>query len=183
MALTRREMNLLILTIAAIVILLADSYILSPVLEARGVARDEKAAVIDEMTQNKEIIETSGPIARRKWKMMLEDGMAEGAAESESMIINYLNDLSSDHGVSLSSIQPEYGEKEEGIGVIEFIIAGNGHALDSYEFIWNIESTKMPLKIESVHLSSKDTNSGQVSIQLKISSIYSYEMPAVEEEI
>ncbi len=181
MALTKRELNLLIFCMAAIVILLSDKYVISPILAARTATSEQRAEISAQKQENVIIVNTSGPAAQRKWKQMQKDGLVDNSAKAESQVINYLNELSTRHRILLSSIQPNHGEKKDGIGIIEFIIAGNAQALNCYEFIWNIETTPIPLKIQSLQISSKDTSSGQVSIQLKISSIYSYQVQEKEE--
>ena len=183
MALTRRELNLLILTIAAVLLLLSDRYVFSPVLAARDATSEMRNELVATRAEYIEIVEKKGPAYRRKWKQMVDDGLLDEPAKAEIGMVRYLNEISSRYNIALSSIQPEYAEVSNGTGEIEFIIAGSGYALDAYEFIWHVETSKLPLKLTSVQISSKDTETGMASIQLKISSLYSYEEPVVEEEV
>ncbi len=177
MALTRRELNLLILTIAAIFILLSDKYVITPVLAAREETSELRDSTVETRQEYQDIVETKGPAYQRKWTQMMADGLNDSPAKTEIEMVRYLNQMSSRFNIILSSIQPEYAGISNGTGEIEFIIAGSGYALDAYKFIWYIETSKLPIKLNSVHMSCKDSEAGMASIQLNISSLYSYIPP------
>ena len=181
MALTRRELNLLILTMAAIFILLSDRYVITPVLAARQETSEMRESVVATRAEYQDIVDTKGPAYQRKWQQMLDNGLYDSPAKAEIEMVRYLNQMSSQYEIVLSSIQPEYAGISNGSGEVEFIIAGSGYALNAYRFIWQMEISKLPIKLDSVHISSKDSETGMASIQLKISSLYSYN-PPVETE-
>ncbi len=183
MALTKRELSLFLLTVAAIIILLSDRYVISPVWASRQAVSQQKQEIITLVARNKDIVENVAPVARRKWKQMEDDGLYDDPARSENMMINYLNEISRQYGITLSSIQPDYGSQNGGIGILDFTVAGSGFALDVYEFIWSIETSKKPIRLDAVHISSKDSSSGQVSVQLKLSVIYAYQQAQSEVEV
>ena len=182
MALTRRELSLLILTVAAILLLLSDKYVITPVLAKRAETSELKKQKEEIRREYDEIVSTKGPAYRRKWKEMVQNGLGDNPAKAEIRVVRFLNEISAKYNVVISSIQPEYAGESEGTGEIEFIIAGSGYALDAYKFIWHMETSQQPLKILSVQVSSKDSQTGMASLQLKVSTLYSYEEPVIESE-
>lgn len=175
MAFTKRELSLLILTATALLLWIGDQYILSPVWAGRQEVSRARQEIAAQVAESENIVQKSGPAAIKQWKQMVEEGLYDDPAKTESMVFSYLSKTSTTYGVVLSSIQPDYGIREKGVGTLLFTVSGTGHALKVYEFIWDIETSELPILLETVHISSKDANSGQVSLQLKMSAIYTYQ--------
>ncbi|MBP8606457.1 MAG: hypothetical protein KBI46_11555, partial [Phycisphaerae bacterium] len=51
-------------------------------------------------------------------------------------------------------------------------VSGSGTMAAVTQFLWDIETSKLPLRIKSLQLGAADENGSQMTLQLKLSSIY-----------
>jgi len=170
MNLTRREKYVALTAALAIVVLLLDSYALTPVLEYRENVRTQKQVLLTDL------IKASGAFQRqrvlaRKWQTMLASGLKRPPEEAESAIFHALRDWSQDCRFDLSSVKPDKPKTDGDLTEIAFQVAGTGTMRSVARFLWKIETASVPLRIEQLQLGSRKDGVDDLSLQLRLSSI------------
>jgi Tfp pilus assembly protein PilO len=171
MALTRRERIIMLLSIVAVFLLAADRYILSPVLEKYSQTQQTKEQLKAQLEQSTSAIKRK-EILQQKWEQMKQAGLGGDFAAVESNVLRYIKDSSLKHNLVLSSVQPERIENDSDIREIEFIVSGTGSMYAVTHFLWDMETASLPLKAKTFQLGANDENADQMSLQIKLSSIY-----------
>lgn len=171
MALTNRERLIMILAGAAVAILIADRYFLGPVLKKRSQTRQMKQTFQAEVEQAKAVLQRQKVIERR-WNQMKDAGLSYKITDVEGGVFRHLEGTSQRSRFLLTSIQPERTSNEGRIGQVEFMVSGTGTLDAVTRFLWDIEMADVPVRIDSLQLGANDEDATQLSLQLKLSTVY-----------
>lgn len=171
MALTNRERLIMILAGLAIAILIADRYALSPIFEKRSQIRLLKQNLQAEVEQAQAVLQRR-KLIKQRWEQMQQSGLSSDIQKIEGLLFRQLEESSYNSRFLLTSIQPERLLKEGQLGQIEFMVSGTGSMDAVTRFLWNIEMAEIPVKIDSLQLGANNENAAQMSLQMKLSSIY-----------
>ncbi len=171
MALTRREHIIMILAGAAVVILISDRIVLSPLLEKRSQTRQTRETLETEFQQAQAALARQD-ILQERWTQMQRAGLTDRTEIIERLLFRLLEESSANSGLLLTSIQPDRQTNQPPLGEIELLVSGTGSLAAVTAFLWDIETAQIPLMIKSLQLGAKDENASQVSLQVKLSSIF-----------
>jgi hypothetical protein len=174
--LSRREKIILVLAIFAIGLLISDKYILSPLMAKRSEVKDRRDTLAAEVEQGLVVMKRR-KLLSKQWQHMTESGLSNDPAITEGIVLRYLEDISYKNYLSLASMQPERVERETDGSVreIEFLVSGKGSMKSVTMFLWDVENAIIPLKIKTMQLGATDESGAQMTIQMRISSIYVYD--------
>ena len=169
MVLSKRERMILIVAITAVVMLVADKFVIGPISERREVTRAQKLELQAEL-ENAQILFTRRKLMERKWKTLLSDGLRNDA-EAESKIARALDEWSKDAMLTLSSVKPERVASDKGLKEMTFVVAGTGTLESVSRFLWQIETTPIPLKVMDMQVGSTNETGQSMSLQLRLSAL------------
>ena len=171
MILSQRERYVLGATIIALVILAADHYALTPLLDHRA----EIAAQRDKLqaeTERAGLVLSRAAQIGPKWKEMQEAGLKSDPAEAESRVLHAIRDWAADAGLRLSLLKPDRSAGKTILPVISFQAAGSGPMSAVARFLWQIENAAIPLHVTEVQLASRKEGTDNLSVQLRLSTLY-----------
>ena len=171
MALTNRERLIMVLAGLSIVILVADRYVLSPIFEKRTEMSQLRQNLQGEVEQAQATLQRQKTL-RKRWVQMQQAGLSYDIEEIEGLLFRHLEECSYQSRLLLTSIQPERLQSKGQIGQIEFMVSGTGTMESVTQFLWAIEMAEIPLKIDSLLLGANNENATQMTLQVKLSSIY-----------
>lgn len=171
MALTARERKILVLAVAAILILVLNQYILSPVMEKRSETRQTRKDLADQVEQSLSALNRK-KVLQQRWAQMKENGLDKDVQKAEAMVYRYIEDSSDRSGLEVGSIQPDRLSTEGKLGEIDFVLSGTGSMSSVTRFLWNLETAQIPLKIKSYQLGAKDESGRDMTIQVELSTVY-----------
>jgi hypothetical protein len=172
MVFTKREKTIIAATIAALCVLVLDVYVLTPVLKERAAAEADRAQRLAELENAASLLERRrllGP----KWRGMLAGGMKRDPGASESQLMRFLRDWSADVGVNLSSLRPERSAEKSKLPEIMVHAAGTGSMDAVSRLLWRVETARIPVKVRMLQLGSRKDGTDDLSLQLKVSTLYS----------
>lgn len=179
MALTSRERIIAILTIAAIFILASDKYVFTPLFQKRAENKQLSMAKAAELEHAQSVLDRRKQIEVR-WNQMRQDGLSSMASGTESLVLRFLQDSAREAGLLLASLQPEESGIEGSFGHIDFYVSGSGDIREVTRFLYNLESSSLPLKIKSFQLGAADDTASKMALQLTLSSIYLVEQTVAQ---
>ena len=172
MVFSQREKVIVAATLATLCVLVLDLYVLTPLL-------GEWVAVEAKRTDLSARMARAGSLIRRRrilgrtWRSMIDDGLKPDPAEAESQVLRSLRDWAYDARLNLSSLRPERSTEETELPEITVHAAGTGSMSAVSRLLWRIETAKIPLKIRMLQLGSRKDGTDDLSLHLKISTLYS----------
>jgi len=152
---------------------LADTVVVSPYFEQRS----ELARLRAKETEDAHNLF----LARRletnmKARVQLLPTDAEGAEQQIVGAVKEWADKSKDQndrlGLTLSSVKPERVESKKPVREIRVTASGTGSADGIVKFLFNLQSSKIPVRIVKLTLGVRNENSEERTINLTISTLY-----------
>jgi Tfp pilus assembly protein PilO len=170
MAFTKREHLIILITAIAVILLVADKYCLSPMLDHYSQRKQNMEKLRTELQQSMAAIDRKN-ILQKQWDRMKESGLTEDSEQMESSVLRYVKDSSLKNNIILSSVQPDRVSVSHDVEEMEFIVSGSGSMDSITKFLWDMETMNFPIKIKTFQLGSNDESARQMSLQVKLSSI------------
>jgi hypothetical protein len=168
MVLSKREQIIAVVTLVIVGLLIGDKLVFTPVLGKLKALEDERADLKLKLdTAN--ILFMKQKKMQAQWKQLTADFPNE--QQTQSKVSNSLNQWSEKWGLKLSSTRPERVPNEKGLQEMLFAYSGTGTMGAVASFIWEIETSPLPLKITSMQLSSPDAGE-QMQVTLNVSAVY-----------
>ncbi|MBI5693573.1 MAG: hypothetical protein HZC55_26145 [Verrucomicrobia bacterium] len=167
---TSRERLLLIVVGAGVALLILDSLVLSPLLKAwqgRGVE-------IARLT--KSVGEGRGMIARAErtqatWAEMQSQALPDDPAKAEQDLITAFDRWGRACNVELGSIKPQWKRGTNRYSLLECRVDATGSLSAITRFLFEVEKSNLPLRLDSVELTSRDENGSKLSLGLLVSGL------------
>jgi hypothetical protein len=163
-----------IIGIAAVLILSAlvgDRFILTPTIRRLGVLEDTKQVLLAELNEAQNLFERRR-LMEKRWKELLGDGL-KNESQAESRILHAVDDWARQSRFTLTSVKPErLSEVKSGLKEMTFTIAGTGSLESTGEFLMQVETASVPVKIKDIQLGSANETGDNMSLQLLLSSLY-----------
>lgn len=170
MVLSKRERIIVLVTLVVVGALIADRFVLTPILSGLEQTESKKQQLLAEVNEARSLFERRR-LMERKWKTMLSDGL-RSEAEAESRIARALQKWSADAKLMLTSVKPERTAGDKGMQEITFVIAGRGPLEAVAWFLYQIETAELPVKVKNMQLGSTSESGDNMSLQLRLSAIY-----------
>jgi hypothetical protein len=163
----------MITTLVVISVLVLDRFVASPFLRSWERISSEKTALVGELENATMLFERERQ-ARRRWHRMRRSQLRQEGSEAEGQVLHALREWSHKHRLSLSSVKPEHGRPREGeeLQEIGFQLSGTGPMRAAVGFLWEVQASDLPLKISELQLASAREGRDEVSLQLRMSTIY-----------
>jgi len=171
MILTKRERLIMVLTLAAVSILVLDRYVLIPLLDGRSSLQARKARLQGDMERANSLLVRRQKVDQR-WRQMLTGSLKPDPGEAESQILHALRDWSEETGLNLTALRPERSTEKTNLREITFHISGSGSMSSISRFMWYLETAEIPIKVKVLRLGSRKEGIDDLSLQLRFSTLY-----------
>ncbi|MBN1360563.1 MAG: type II secretion system protein M [Sedimentisphaerales bacterium] len=170
MVLSKRERIILAVTLACVGLLVVYKFVVEPVDKKLGEMGLQRTQLASEVEQA-DILMDGQATRQERWKAQMPSDLRD-ASSVQMRISKALSDWASDVGLSLSSIRPDQGAKEKELQEMIFTVAGKGTLGAVAQFLWQIETAALPVKIKSMQLGSSSDTGDAMSIQIYLSALY-----------
>ena len=170
MGLSKRERIILIATLASVGLFVAVKFVIDPVQAKRQELESQRQQLLGDLNEAEMLIGNHGRM-QKKWDAMLSDGL-RSETEAESRILDALRQWSGAANMALSSIRPERVLSDRGLQEMIFTVAGRGSLESVAQFLWQIETAALPVKIRDMQLGSSSEAGDSMSLQLHLSALY-----------
>ncbi|MBN2372219.1 hypothetical protein JXL19_00320 [bacterium] len=172
MVLSKRERMIAVVTLLVMLVFILDRYVATPFMDAQENIRIEKQGLINEMQHAAKVFRQRSRV-KAEWQEMLKGGLESDSSVMESRVLNVLGDWSRECGISISSIKPDRSRNESNsLMEIIFNVACRGSMDSVGRFMWQIENSKLPLRITEFQLGSREEDGRDMALQLKLSAVY-----------
>ena len=171
MILTKRERVIMVLTLAAVSILVLDRYALTPLLDGYSALAARKERLQADMKRADSLLARRQQVDQR-WRQMLTGSLKGDPGEAESQILHALRDWSEETGLNLTALRPERSTEKTNLREITFHTSGSGSMNSISRFMWYLETAEIPIKVKVLRLGSRKEGIDDLSLQLRFSTLY-----------
>ena len=175
MVVSPRERYIVAATAAVLALLAVDRFAVEPLLNQRAAIDAQKAALAGELSRAQDLVSLSSQ-NMPMWNAM-RAGLQAGPAEAESQILHAIGDWAEDSRLTLSLLKPERLTGKTRLPQIAFQAAGTGSMEAVTRFFWRLETATIPIKVTELQLASRKEGTDDMSVQLRISTVYLPERP------
>ena len=152
-------------------ILALDRLFLTPLIERRQVTDAQMRLATGEMERADGLM-TNRSRVNRKWNEMSGSSLKTDGATAESQVIRAVNDWAQEAGLNVSSVKPERAEKEKQFVKITFRANATGNMASISKFMWRLQTSKVPIRVTDVSITTRRDGADDLSLDLGISTIY-----------
>jgi len=170
MGLSQRERIIVLVTLLAVGALVADRLVLAPITNGLGELKAERQKSLSQVAKAKNLLQEKQQIEKKK--AALSEGLRSDA-EAESRVAKALDTWAEDARLTLTSVKPDrMAGGDKGLKEILFVVAGKG-SLDAVAwFLYQVETSDLPIKVKHLQLGSTSEAGDNMSLELRISALY-----------
>jgi len=170
MGLSKRERLIVLVTLLAVGALVADRFVRAPIANGLRELGAERQKSLAQVTKAKNLLQQKQQIEQKK--ALLPEGLRSDA-EAESLVAKSLDKWAEDARLTLTSVKPDrMASGDKGLKEILFVIAGKG-SLDAVSwFLYQVETSELPIKVKHMQLGSTSEAGDNMSLELRISTLY-----------
>jgi Tfp pilus assembly protein PilO len=174
--LSKRERYIVIVTVAVVAILGLDQFFVSPLLAKKS----DLDGRID--SAEKEVAKQSTDVdlakrARHKWAQAAGNTVKRDAPEVESQVNNSVRQWGQDSRMNVTSFRQDRIEKEKGFTKITYLVTGAGSMDQIGRFLHRIQTSKIPIRIVDLQITTKKEGGDDLILTVKVASIFEQPEP------
>jgi len=169
--LSRRERSIVLVTLVVLVLLPADKFVVTPVINKLVEARDTRQRLLDELQEAENLFDRRR-VMEKKWRQFGSEGL-ESESQAESRLLHAVGQWAQDSRLTLASVKPQRVSTEStDVQEMTVSVAGTGSLQAAARFMWNVEHAAIPVKIKDMQLGSANDTGNDMSLQLRLSTLY-----------
>lgn len=168
---SQRERMIMILTVAVLGLWVADGLVFKPVM-----------AELDSLAMEKQKLESDTSKARKvrqekmhksaRWQAMLANGLMSNPSAAESQILRSIGEWADEARLNRVAVQTEPSREKTALRQMNVTASFTGRMEAVTRFMYLAESSQVPVRIKQVLIESKREGSDEVSLSLRLSTLY-----------
>lgn len=171
MQIKNRQQLLIIVAGAVFGLLIADSLVLTPLVNAWK-ARSVRIADLRKKVDDGEKLLKRADALTSRWSQMQTNALPNNHSEAEQKVLGRFDEWSRDARISVNSITPQWKqERDEAYQTLQCRVDAAGTVGTLAKFLFNVERDAMALKVESVEITSRDKDGANLSLGLQVSGL------------
>jgi len=186
MVLSKRERYIAIGVGAAIALFGLDQWVVQPYFDKRKEVVEATAKAADDLKHHKKLKEQKVEM-RKVWDAMNAGGLQSDAGKAESQARRALNDWAQEAGLTLSDYKADPAQEvrptqtpgartDKSAADSKFITiglhaTGTGNMRSVARFLWRVETTTIPMRVENITVTPKREGTDDLQVQLNLSTL------------
>jgi Tfp pilus assembly protein PilO len=158
-----------IIAIAVVGFLVLNKFVIGPVAVKLQQLEMQKNQLLVELSEAQNLLRKRG-VLEKEWKTALSYGL-RNEVEAESKVGRALDKWSEEAKLTLSSVKPERVASDKGLKEMTFVVVGTGTLDAVTQFLWQIETAPLPIKVKDMQLGSSNESGQSMSLQLRLSAL------------
>jgi len=166
-----RQRLLTILTLTAIGLLVLDKIVTPPLTKLWD---DHSKRIVSLQTQVKEAetLRRSKESLRSRWVQIQSSALTNDTTLAEQQLFTGLNRWSQMSGIRIDNIVPQWKPGGDlSYKTLECSVDASGGIDRLSEFLYQLETDPMALKVQSMEMTSKDSNGSVIGLNVRISGL------------
>jgi hypothetical protein len=165
-----RQQLLLFLAAAAIALLVGDELLLKRLTKVWK-DRSERIAKLRKDVDAGEKLLTRDASLRGTWTKMRTNSLSANISVAEQQMLEAFDRWSRDANVTITSVKPQWKRATDDYLTLECRVDASGRLSTISKFLYNLEKDPIAVRVESVELSARDTDGGQLNLGLQVSGL------------
>jgi Tfp pilus assembly protein PilO len=170
MKVQNRQQFLVMLTIAAAALLIANSLIYEPMAKLWSARSAQIKELRTKVHDGKLLIQRETGV-RGHWSDMKNNALPANPSLAGQKVIEAFDTWSRSSGAEVTSIMPQWKNDSTNYMTFNCRVEASGTLGTLSQFIYDIEKGPMPLKLDSVELSAHSDNGEQLTLGLQVSGL------------
>jgi hypothetical protein len=164
-----RQQILLFAAVGALVVLIGDHLILTPLINGWQARTKHIAELKQSITQGQMLLDREKSI-RGRWSQMRTNTLSSNSSQAQGQMFKAFDRWAQDSRMKIGSIKPQWKHGED-FTTLECRANATGDIQSLSKFIYDAERDPLAVKVESVEISSRDNNGQQLSVVLQVSGL------------
>lgn len=168
---SNRQRLLMILAGAAVLLLVLDSLVLTPLTKGWRTRTAEIARLQKNVAEGRSMIERADR-TRAAWSEMQAQALPKEVAKAEQDLVSAFDRWGRATNIELASIKPQW--KRGGTNrysQLECRVDASGTLATLTRFLYEVEKSTLALRVDSVELTARDDNGQKLSLGLLVSGL------------
>ena len=166
----QRERIFIIAAIICLALLAVDKLVIGPLYDLWK-ERSERICELEELLKDGNFLVKRENVIKDRWAQMNDNSLPQNMTESENRILNSLNRWTQNSRLNITSVKPRWAEDEDTFMKLEFHASGNGSLASITRFLYELESSGEPLKVEELDITTRDDSGNNLSLDLRFSGL------------
>lgn len=168
---SNRQKFLVIGTVAAVVLLLGDSVVVTPLINAWRARSKEIATLQKNVTDGRGVIARAAN-TRARWDEMQKGALQKDPAKAEQDLITAFDQWSRASNAEIGSIKPQWKRGTNSrYSLLECRVDASGSLATLTRFLYEVEKSPLALRIDSIELTSRDDFGQKLTLGLLVSGL------------
>jgi Tfp pilus assembly protein PilO len=169
MGLSKRERIIVLVTILCVGALVGDKLVRAPLASGWEQLKSDRQELAAQVAKAKNLLERQSQLEKSG---TLSAGLLSDA-ETESGVAKALDKWAQDARLALTSVKPDrMASGDKGLKEILFVIAGTG-SLDAVAwFLYQVETSELPIKVKYMQVGSTSESGSSMTLELRLSALY-----------
>jgi Tfp pilus assembly protein PilO len=170
MEIKNRQKLLLIGAGICVVLLMGDSFVLSPLIASW---KDREKTIQDLRTKvgdGTNLLNRAAAINRR-WDRMQTNTLPSNVSQAEAEMLKSFDRWERDTGITRVSFKPQWKQSDEDYATLECRADYTGDIDRLKRFLYEVEHDPLGLKVQAVEISSRDDAGQQLTMGLEVSGL------------
>jgi hypothetical protein len=160
MEIKNRQQFLVVLTIAAAALFIGVDFIYTP-LAGVWSARAKQIKDLRENVQDGKVLIKREAIVRGTWNSQVTNALPADISLAEQQVLRAFYGWSRETGAEITGVAPQWKDDNTNYMTLDCRVEASGDLGELSRFLYAIESSPLPLRLDSVELGAHD-NSGQL---------------------
>lgn len=166
----QRQRLLTILAIAAVVLLVGDKFILTPLSNLWTQRADEIRQLRARIDRGEFLLEQEVR-TEAIWRDMKNRSLPSDRSIAEDAVLSSVDQWSLMSRATITSISPQWRTREEDHTLLECRVESVGSLESLARFLYELDRERMALRVESVELTSRDKRGRELAMDLRFSGL------------
>lgn len=166
-----RQRLLVILAGAAVLLLVLDRIVFTPLTKSWEARSAEIARLTKDVAAGRGVVER-GPRTQALWREMESQALPKDPAQAEQDLISAFDRWGRETRIELSSIKPQWKRgTSDRYSLLECRVDASGSLATLTRFLYEVEHSPLALRIESLELTTRDPQGQRLTLALLVSGL------------
>jgi len=165
-----RQKFLTILALSVVGLLMGDSLVITPLAKSWK-DRSAKIEFLHKSIQRGDLLMSREKTIQNQWHLMEKGTLTNNMSAAENTVLKAVDRWTQKSRISFTSLKPQWKQNEEDHVLLECRADGYGDMQTVSRFLYELETDPLPLKIEDIELSTRDSDGRQIALGVRFSGL------------
>ena len=170
MEIKNRQQFLIMLTIAVAGLYVLVNFVFTP-LSALWSQRASEIHDLGQKISDGRLLLRRESFIRAQWSQMQSNALPANTSLAEQQVLHSFDDWSRDSGAELTSLMPQWQNDATNYLTLDLRVEASGDLGMLTRFLYDLESSPVPLQVSSVELGAHDNEGQQLTLSLEINGL------------